>query len=221
MILGILTYDYFHLKTEQLVCKYIYDNRVKKINLYALPFIKRPKRKVIFSHRPDQSKGVHTKNLETLNKVSFINWDGEKNIGLDCDVFIIAGAGILNIDFAQGKPIINAHPGIIPTTRGLDAFKWAILNGDPLGITLHLIDNEIDKGEIIEIKNTPVFSTDSLQTLSRRHYELEISMLESVIHLLDKRFNPSGIEKKSTLRMNNSLEKEMIKNFNVWKEKFI
>ena len=43
------------------------------------------------------------------------------------DFFIITGAGILDVSFAEGKPIA-CHPGIIPTNRGLDSFKWAILN---------------------------------------------------------------------------------------------
>ena len=96
------------------------------------------------------------------------------------DLFVIGGAGIIDIAFAKGKPIVNAHPGIIPLTRGLDSFKWAIYNNDPVGNTLHLIDNEVDKGEILQIQYTPVFSSDSLQTLARRHYEYEIDMLANV-----------------------------------------
>ena len=52
MLTGLLTYDTNHLKTEHLLLELI---KKKDLNLivYALPFIKRKKRKVLFSHRPD------------------------------------------------------------------------------------------------------------------------------------------------------------------------
>lgn len=44
-------------------------------------------------------------------------------------IVLIAGAGIIQDDFVQSHTIINAHPGYIPNCRGLDALKWAIVNG--------------------------------------------------------------------------------------------
>ena len=45
---------------------------------------------------------------------------------------------------------------IIPTSRGLDSFKWALYSGDQLGITIHEISNQVDKGDIVKIIKTPV-----------------------------------------------------------------
>ena len=111
------------------------------------------------------------------------------------------------------------YPGIIPLTRGLDSFKWAIYNNDPVGNTLHLIDNEVDKGEILQIEYTPVFSSDSLETLARRHYELEIDMLANVLEVIDNRVIPSDIEKPATMRMKADIEAEMVRKFYHWKER--
>ena len=122
---------------------------------------------------------------------------------------MIGGAGIVDISFANGKPIVNAHPGIIPLTRGLDSFKWAIYNNDPVGNTLHLIDNKVDKGEILQIKYTPVFTSDSLESLAQRHYESEIDMLANVIGVIGNRIIPSDIEKPATM---NAIEIKEIKN---------
>ena len=218
MRIGIITYDYAHLKTEQLVCRYIQNEKISEINLYALPFTPREQRAVIIPHRPDMTRSVPTKSLEELTKVKFQKWNGKEAINEFNDIFIIGGAGILDIAFANSKPIVNAHPGIIPLTRGLDSFKWAIYNNNPVGNTLHLIDNEVDKGEILQIKYTPVFSSDSLETLARRHYELEIDMLANILDVIDSRVVPSDIEKPATMRMKADIEAEMVRKFDDWKE---
>ena len=217
MRIGIITYDYAHLKTEQLVSRYTQNEKISEINLYALPFIPRAERTVVIQHRPDMTLAVPTESLSELSKVNFQKWGGKEDISEFNDIFVIGGAGIIDIAFAKGKPIVNAHPGIIPLTRGLDAFKWAIYNNDPVGNTLHLIDNEVDKGEILQIKYTPVFSSDSLETLARRHYEYEIDMLSNVLEVIDSRVMPSDIEKLPTMRMKAETEVKMVKKFDDWK----
>tara|TARA_Y100000591_G_C21690288_1_gene622744 strand:- start:114 stop:794 length:681 start_codon:yes stop_codon:yes gene_type:complete len=219
MRIGLLTYDFAHLKTEQLVCRYVQNEKVKEINLYAQPFKPRKERAILFSHRPDMTRSVPTESLKELSKVKFQKWNGEEDISANNDIFVIAGAGILNIEFARDKPIVNAHPGIIPLTRGLDSFKWAIYNNDPVGNTLHLIDNEIDKGEILQINYTPVLTSDSLETLARRHYEDEIDMLANVLDVIESRVIPIHKEKPATMRMNPEIEAKMVRNFDDWKLK--
>jgi phosphoribosylglycinamide formyltransferase 1 len=221
MKIGLISYDHPHLKTEQLACRYSDNKRIEEVNIFALPFTPRKERKVIIPHRPDMTKGVPTESLSDLEKVTFRKWDGKQIIGDECDFFVIGGAGILDIEFAKGKPIVNSHPGIIPLTRGLDSLKWAIYNNDPVGITLHVIDAEVDKGHILTIKHTPVFSTDSIETLARRHYELEIEMLANVLDVLKERVSPFDKEKPATRRMNTEKEEIMILKFDAWKEKIM
>ena len=217
MRIGIITYDHAHLKTEQLACRYSQNEKISEINLYALPFISRAERAVILPHRPDMTHAVPTESLAELSKVNFQKWDGKEDISEFNDLFVIGGAGIIDIAFAKGKPIVNAHPGIIPLARGLDSFKWAIYNNDPVGNTLHLIDNEVDKGAILQIRNTPVFLSDSLETLARRHYEYEIDMLAGFLEVIDVRVIPSDIEKPATMRMKAETEAEMVRRFDDWK----
>jgi len=220
MKLGLITYDYFHLKTEQLVCKYVENKDIDEIDLFAMPFHQREKRNVLFSHRPEMSAGILTRDLAGFDKVNFFYFDGKERIGKDCDLFVIGGAGILDIEFANGKPIVNSHPGIIPLSRGLDSFKWAILNGDPLGITIHLIDSEVDKGEILLIKETPVFKSDTLESLARRHYEMEIELLGNITNVLQEKIHYDYPEKPAKRRMSYKLEGEMVEKFSKWKNNF-
>jgi len=220
MHIGVITYDFNHQKTEYIVTKLNEDSRISSIQILALPFKSRPTRNIFFNHRPNQTLGCHTSELTKLNKVSFKLWDGETKIH-NCEIFLIGGAGILDISFACGKPIINCHPGIIPTSRGLDSFKWAIFEGDELGVTLHEIDSEVDKGNILHIEKTPIFKEDTINEVAKRHYELELELTVKFLDYINSSYKSIFIEKPSKMRMNNEKEQEMIKKFNAWKEKIL
>lgn len=42
--------------------------------------------------------------------------------------------------------ILNHHIGILPAYRGRSVLEWSILQGDPVGITVFVIDAGIDTG---------------------------------------------------------------------------
>ena len=130
---------------------------------------------------------------------------------------------MLSKDAIKGKKIINCHSGIIPISRGLDAFKWAIYYERPLGVTLHYIDEEADKGRIISIRRTNVYITDSLETLARRHYENEIDMLSDFDKFLGNSVFDVDYKKldetEPTRRMPIDIEMQMARKFEEYKEK--
>ncbi|MCP9747568.1 formyltransferase family protein [Lacihabitans sp. CS3-21] len=99
------------------------------------------------------------------------------------DLGIVSGARIIkgNIIECLNKGIINFHPGVIPGARGLDAMLWSIFNGLPLGVTSHIIDSKIDAGKIIEVKNIPIFKSDTILDLSERLYDLQLDMIPNAI----------------------------------------
>lgn len=221
MHLGIIAYDTRHLKTEQLVSHYASLPDVEQLTIFALPFVKRSAREVLFQHRPDQTQAIEVADLLQLYKVNFVRWDGKILLPQGIDYFVITGAGIINTELAQGTPIVNAHPGIIPTTRGLDSFKWAILENDPVGVTLHLIDAEVDKGEVLVVRETPVFASDSIASFARRHYESEIDLMRQIPSLLDRREHVVAKEKPARMRMPKAQEEEMLENFEHWKSLYV
>jgi len=219
MRLGIICYDYPHLKTEQVVLRLLPNPMIAEIRLFALPFTPRPSRPIFIHHRPDQASSIPVEQLAAHEKVSFQRWGGLLPLS-DCDLYLITGAGIINAELANGRPILNAHPGIIPLVRGLDSFKWAIHDGQPLGNTLHYIDNEVDAGEIASIRETPVFLGDSLETLARRHYESEIDMLGHFQEFLRNPHIPSFSVGEPHKRMPPEAEREMVRRFDDYKKRF-
>ncbi len=225
--LGIITYDHAHLKTEQLVHRLLFKNKLAighkfDLKLLVLPFSPRPSRAVLFAHRPDQEKSVTTRELADRFALDLLPcaYDSIPDVA---ELYLVAGAGIFSAKAIGKKKIINAHPGIIPSARGLDAFKWSIRDGVPLGVTLHYIDADVDAGETIAIVKTPVFSSDSLDSLARRHYELELDVLSEFLTVLDRGVDGSSVvypENPARMRMPVNIEKEMIAGFGQYKEKF-
>jgi len=136
------------------------------------------------------------------------------------DYCLITGAGIIKEKYIQPDFIVNAHPGLIPMVRGLDSFKWSILNQQPLGVSLHFIDEKVDAGRLFGTEETPAFHSDSLELLARRHYELEIQMMIHFDYYISKNSPGTYPEQKATMRMPRDKEQEMLESYEQWKEKF-
>ena len=69
-------------------------------------------------------------------------------------------------DLALSKKIINSHPAYLPYTRGLDSLKWAIFNGNPIGVTTHIISDEADTGWLISKRMLPLYSWDTFHSVA-------------------------------------------------------
>jgi methionyl-tRNA formyltransferase len=93
-------------------------------------------------------------------------------------VSLIAGAGILDI---EGHKIINSHPGYLPYTRGLDAVKWAVYHGNPIGVTTYYIGKGVDEGDIIDRAIIQAGEMEDFYSFCLRVYEKEIEMLVGAI----------------------------------------
>ncbi|MBX7173665.1 MAG: phosphoribosylglycinamide formyltransferase [Pyrinomonadaceae bacterium] len=83
---------------------------------------------------------------------------------------------LLSKDFIRGFPnkIINIHPSLLPSFKGLDAQKQAFEYGVYFtGCTVHFVDEELDHGAIIAQKVVEVKDEDTAETLSHRILEQE------------------------------------------------
>ena len=218
--IGIITYNCKHLKTEQILnalCNKGYD-----VTVFALPFVERPMRDTLFSHRPNQLKASHTREVSQKLGFRYILCNDDSEIINGCDYYLICGAGILSEKCVQNKRIINCHPGLIPASRGLDSFKWAIYDFIPVGNTLHFIDYRVDAGEIIYQEATPLFISDTIENFALRHYEYEIKILLDFEKHLEVRSTRAfelseGIAHK---RMPQDIEKQMLVRFEEYKARF-
>lgn len=92
----------------------------------------------------------------------------ERNVELVC----LAGyMRLLSRGFVKEFPnrIMNIHPSLLPSFKGLDAQQQAIEYGVRVsGCTVHFVDEELDHGAIILQKAVDVHDTDTPESLSEK-----------------------------------------------------
>lgn len=108
----------------------------------------------------------------------------KRNVGLIC----LAGyMRLLSPDFVRAFPnrIINIHPSLLPSFKGLDAQRQAIDYGVKIsGCTVHFVDESLDNGAIILQKAVEVKDDDTPETLSARILEQEHALYVEAINLI-------------------------------------
>jgi methionyl-tRNA formyltransferase len=79
----------------------------------------------------------------------------------------------------ENKVCFNFHPGTLPEYRGSGVFSWAIINQErKMGITLHLIDEGMDTGDIIEIRQFLISRQDTAHSLFLRGEQVILKMFK-------------------------------------------
>jgi phosphoribosylglycinamide formyltransferase-1 len=88
------------------------------------------------------------------------------------DVLLLAGfMRILgsNVIKAYNNRVMNIHPALLPSFKGLNAQKQALEYGVKIsGCTVHFVDEGMDSGPIILQKSVPVLDSDTEGSLSER-----------------------------------------------------
>ena len=80
--------------------------------------------------------------------------------------------------------LINIHPSLLPSFRGLDAVGQALAAGVTLaGCTAHLVCEEVDAGRILVQAAVPVLATDDHASLSARIRRQEHRILPLAVAL--------------------------------------
>ncbi|MBC5995064.1 formyltransferase family protein [Pontibacter cellulosilyticus] len=79
---------------------------------------------------------------------------------------------------------LNLHPAYLPFNRGWHTPTWAILDGTPIGATLHFMSEELDAGDIIHQSELRVLPNDTANSLYRRLKDLELSVFKEALPLI-------------------------------------
>jgi phosphoribosylglycinamide formyltransferase-1 len=70
--------------------------------------------------------------------------------------------------------ILNLHPSLLPAFPGLDAIRHAFEHGVRVtGCTVHLVDESLDQGPIVDQAVVEVRDDDTLETLEARIHDAE------------------------------------------------
>ncbi|HDS08820.1 MAG TPA: phosphoribosylglycinamide formyltransferase [Firmicutes bacterium] len=108
--------------------------------------------------------------------------------GYSPDLIVLAGfMQILSSDFIREykQKIINIHPSLLPSFRGLDAQGQALDYGVKVtGATVHFVDDGVDSGPIILQGSVPVKQEDTRESLAERILKKEHEILTKAIDLI-------------------------------------
>lgn len=192
----IFAYNFEHNKTNDIILECVKNNieieliiaqNKKKLNIAKLPF----------SYSKSEPPNIHPRELAKKLKIPYLVQDHNSvdTIKLLDDfkpkLGMVAGARIISEKvinkFSIG--IINFHPGDLPEIRGLYSIPRAIKKGSKVMVTSHLIDSNIDAGQLIEKKEVKVFKHDTIFDISERSYLTELSLVKSsVSNALENKF---------------------------------
>ncbi|MFJ9637730.1 methionyl-tRNA formyltransferase [Streptomyces sp. NPDC101178] len=68
---------------------------------------------------------------------------------------------------------LNIHDSLLPAYAGFSPLIWALINGEPeVGVTAHLMDEELDAGDIVVQRSVAVGPTDTTTDLFHRTVDL-------------------------------------------------
>lgn len=74
---------------------------------------------------------------------------------------------------------VNVHRSYLPYNRGLDPLQWALVDGTPAGVSLHVMTEQVDAGLIIAQREMPLLPSDNFDSLEARADELVLEVFRS------------------------------------------
>ena len=114
---------------------------------------------------------------------------------LDSDTLIISANNFFiftkKILSKNNLTIINYHNSLLPKYKGSNAALWCIYNNEKKsGITWHMVDENIDSGEILVQREITLSKNHTFLSLTQEQLEIGFLALESILQdLLNGNFN--------------------------------
>ena len=103
---------------------------------------------------------------------------------------------LLSKSFVRAFPdkIINIHPSLLPSFKGLDAQKQAIEYGAKIsGCTVHFVDEDLDHGAIVLQKAVEISDDDTAESLSAKILEQEHALyIEAIAKIVEGNYKIVG-----------------------------
>lgn len=88
--------------------------------------------------------------------------------------------------------IVNIHPSLLPKFKGVAAWEQALNSGDSeTGCTVHLVNAELDSGDVLAQAKVPILPGDTPESLYARIQEQEHLLLPKVLGEWRKRGLPT------------------------------
>ena len=136
-------------------------------------------------HRQFASIGVPCSEVADVNAPAFLDELGR----LEVDVIVS-----INTPQKLKKPLlalpthgcINVHFGMLPRYRGLLPIFYALMNGESsFGVTVHMMDEQLDNGDILAQRAVPIAPGDDLETLYPKGFATASVLLDEALQAIE------------------------------------
>ncbi len=95
---------------------------------------------------------------------------------------------------------INIHPGYNPDNRGFYPQVFSIINDTNIGSTIHIMDEKLDHGSIIDREKVNKYIWDTSETLYKRVVNSEINLInKNLKSILNGSYSLKKIKRKGHL----------------------
>tara|TARA_B100000401_G_scaffold397058_1_gene306936 strand:- start:49 stop:840 length:792 start_codon:yes stop_codon:yes gene_type:complete len=149
--------------------------KFKKFISNFIPFISSPS---ILNYASQNN--IETYVTETVNDKPFLDYLKK----MKPDVIINQTQDILKKDFLSisNIAVINRHNSLLPKNRGRITPFWVLYKSEKeTGVSIHVVTEELDAGDIIVQKKFKIRSNDDFNTIVKKNYLLApIAMLKAL-----------------------------------------
>ncbi|MDH5765399.1 MAG: dTDP-4-amino-4,6-dideoxyglucose formyltransferase [Gammaproteobacteria bacterium] len=102
---------------------------------------------------------------------------------------------IFPADLVSSVTCINVHPGLNPYNRGWYPQVFSIINGKPIGATIHLMDEEVDHGGIIDQLKVDIRLSDTSLDVYEKVVEAEKLLIrKNLLRIIKGEFSVAAPE---------------------------
>lgn len=134
-------------------------------------------------------KCLSQKNRLSLVRMENFNSDTTQKAlqAFEPDLICLCGAGkyIKPNIFGQARiAALNLHSSLLPKYRGVAPF-WTLFHDDEMGVTVHVVDEKFDAGEIVAQEKVDVSPLDDIAAVATKADHVGISLFTSVIEAYD------------------------------------
>jgi phosphoribosylglycinamide formyltransferase 1 len=116
--------------------------------------------------------------------LAIAEWLAEREV----DLVVLAGyMQLLSTDFVRcfANRIVNVHPALLPSFRGLRAVAQALDYGVRItGVTVHFVDEDVDSGPIILQRPVPIPPDRDPEALEAAIHATEHALLPEAIRMI-------------------------------------
>lgn len=150
--------------------------------------------KYVLTHKENKENSVDT--FSKNNNLKFDYSDLRKNTPIDLEKYLNNNEidYLISVNYryifsdnvlSKVKYPINIHASLLPKYRGRTPHIWAIINGEKeCGITVHLMDKEVDSGDIILQEKIEILDSytgnDLLEILQNKYPDMLVRALENI-----------------------------------------